>query len=314
MKLLDQLKKEAAAIKARQEKPEIEAPEKNAQILQVVRPGMQALYDYLNQLVEQLNTHNPEVSVSYEVEGYGTLSKLEQVDYKLIADNVDDLEKFTLSFVRKGEGLHKFQRKTKDGVKRQKEYLWSHGLRFESKLSIDGVGTFSLRPNVPVTFEFSVDLKKPAVRLQITNHDILGRTIYRYEPEMIDDAFMDELAKYVLRRPNQFNELSGNTVSDETRQRLRRQVEAIQREQQILMEQVPPPPPTKMKRIQNVLWHAWRLTLVGACHGVRFSKILIDRAWRGILIAVSYLKPHCKNLFDRKWVRSLSTVFQQRTG
>lgn len=313
MRLIDQLKKEAAEIKAKQEKPAIEAPVRNAQMLQVVRPGMRAVYDYLSQLVEQLNIHSPEGSVSYDVEGYGALSNLKQVDYKLTTENVDDLEKFTLSFDCKGDGPHKFQRKTKDGVQRQKEYLWSHGLRFESKLSIDGVGTFSLRPNVPVTFEFSTDSKEPAIRLQITNHDILGRTIYRYKPEMIDDEFLDELAKYVLRRPNQFNELSGNTVSDETRQRLRSQLEAIQREQQILMEQNPPPP-TKMKRIQNVLRNSGRLTLVGAYHGLRFSKILAGRAWRCTLTVVSYLKSHCKSLFDRKWLRSLSTVFQQRAG
>jgi hypothetical protein len=45
--------------------------------------------------------------------------------------------------------------------------------------------------------------------------------IYSYDPERIDSEFMDELGKYILRRPNRFRELSGFEMPEELRQKLR---------------------------------------------------------------------------------------------
>ena len=48
---------------------------------------------------------------------------------------------------------------------------------------------------------------------------------HAYSPDKVNVELMDELAKCVLRRPNRFDELNGEKMSDTLRQRLRENVE-----------------------------------------------------------------------------------------
>lgn len=227
MGFLEELKQEAEA--ARTEKPGA-ADEATERIFQrMLRPRMKALYAYLQQVVQHLNRVELDAKVSYAVEGCGTLSDLRPGNFKLVAEDRRDLRRFTLRYTCSRGGNIQFSKATREASERQREYLWTHGLRFTSKVAADGKGVFVLQPCVPIAFEFEADVERVAIRLRHRNLRTLGSSIHYYSPESINEEFMDELARCIAQRPNRFDELSGNTVSSETRMRLRQQLEEQRR-------------------------------------------------------------------------------------
>jgi hypothetical protein len=92
--------------------------------------------------------------------------------------------------------------------------------------------------------EFETDVELGSVRMRERNLEVLGsKTIY-YGPDQLTENFFDELGKAVLRQPNRFSELSGNTLSDDARRRLRQQLahDGLRRLSQKAAKEVPAAP------------------------------------------------------------------------
>ncbi len=99
-------------------------------------------------------------------------------------------------------------------------------LRFNKRdLQKDAGAVFVVEAYVPVSFEFEADPTKNVISLKLKNLGALGVVNHAYSPDKVNVELMDELAKCVLRRPNRFDELNGEKMSDTLRQRLRENVE-----------------------------------------------------------------------------------------
>jgi hypothetical protein len=225
MSFLDDLKKEAEQVKQQKDQTLTSSQAQRELVVGAVRPRLKKLYEYLKETCGQLNVVNPDVHMSFQVRGFGKLGPLRQHDYKVTAENPDSLNKFTVSFVCSRPDQIKFQVEGKDTAVAQKEYLWSCNLRFTSKLTADGDGVFFMDAFVPITLEFEADLETAKVHFQVRNLEALGATRMVYDPDMIDDEFMEELAKWIVRKDNRFQELSGNTISKMTRMELAQRVQ-----------------------------------------------------------------------------------------
>ncbi len=224
LSLLDELKLEARDVETREQEKQRAKEQQKEAVRERLAPHMRALYRYLTNLAGELTRVNPEVVTTYTVEGYGALPDLRQHGYKVFAEDPETIDHFTFSCVREGEGVHEFRKELREEITRQREYLWSHNLRFGFKVGTDGVGVFTLQPWVPVAFDFSSDLDQGRIRLGVRNAIYLGKTTYTYDPGAINAGFMDELARYIVRRPNRFDELSGNVISEEVRKQLQQQL------------------------------------------------------------------------------------------
>lgn len=224
---LERLRREADEREAKKQENARLKQQKAGFVRAKVQPRIRTLYKYFSNLAVQLNRLSPEVTASYDVEGYGSLSTVQQGGYRVSTENPEQPDKFTLSFVREGKGIREFQKNTASQIQRQRDYLWSHNLRFGSKVDNKGVGTFYLQPRIPVVFEFFTDFQRARIGLRVRNAVSLGSSTYSYAPDSIDTHLLDEMAKYVLNRPNRFNELSGNVVSEKTRTRLRLQLRSL---------------------------------------------------------------------------------------
>ena len=86
---------------------------------------------------------------------------------------------------------------------------------------------------IPVTFEFEADFDTGKVAMRARNVETLGSTRAVFGPNQLDAEFMDELVKRLVRKPNRFQEISGNFISEETRMRLRQQLAHDQYKRQI---------------------------------------------------------------------------------
>ena len=226
MGLLDDLKQEAEQAKARGEEAPDNAQAELERVRRQLEPKMKALYKYFAEFNEHLNVVSPEVSGDYLLEGLGTLTNLRQGDYKLATDDPNSIQKFTFHWSCSRQGRQEFKVSNPILAEKYRETLWNVNLRFNKRDLQNGAGAvFVVEAFVPVSFEFEIDPEKSAINLKLKNLGTLGIVNYSYAPEKINAELMDELAKCVLRRPNRFDELNGEKMSDTLRQRIRESVE-----------------------------------------------------------------------------------------
>tara|TARA_B100001123_G_scaffold429203_1_gene547332 strand:- start:460 stop:1239 length:780 start_codon:yes stop_codon:yes gene_type:complete len=200
-----------------------------------IQTAMRELNAYLFVLVERLNRHPPDALISYQVEGCNGLSNLKQSNFELSVDNENCIRLCCLRYVYRRENDISFYRPNKAAGERQQQYLWNHKLKFKSRRAADDRWIFDLESFVPVEFEFRVDIEKFDIKLNVLNHEMLGLVSYTYDCEDINSLFLEELAKYILRKPSRFHALSGNVVPDDTLAKIRRQLaqRKAEREQEL---------------------------------------------------------------------------------
>ena len=232
MGLLDELKTEAQELKAREDDGQ-DPTQANAnpdwdaeQARRMLAPKMRALYNYFKEFNEHLNVVSPDVSGDYLLEGLGTLNNLRQGDYQLATDDPKSIQKFTFHWSCSGSGRQEFKITNPILAEKHRETLWNFNLRFNKRDLQSGAGAvFVVEAFVPVSFEFEADPVKNVISLKLKNLGALGVVTHFYSPDKVNAELMDELAKCVLRRPNRFDELNGEKMSDTLRQQLRENLE-----------------------------------------------------------------------------------------
>jgi hypothetical protein len=230
MGLLDDLKQEAEERTASEEQGQgqdsASSDSDTEHVRRTLAPKMKALYNYFKEFNEHLNVVSPDVSGDYLLEGLGTLTKLQQGDYKLATDDPNSIQKFTFHWSCTRPGRQEFKVLNPIIAEKHREILWNLNLRFNKRDLQNGAGAvFVVEAYVPVSFEFEADPIKNAISLKLKNLGALGVVNHSYSPDKVNAELMDELAKCVLRRPNRFDELNGEKMSDTLRQRLRENVE-----------------------------------------------------------------------------------------
>ena len=80
---------------------------------------------------------------------------------------------------------------------------------------------FTVETKVPVAFNFELSEDKSTINLSIRNFEGLGTHLYRFQPEQIDEQFLDQMGRYLLRADNHFVRLE---ISDDERQKLRQRL------------------------------------------------------------------------------------------
>lgn len=98
------------------------------------------------------------------------------------------------------------------------------------RTDLDWRQSANLDSYIPVSFHFAADPVRRLVRLKVSNFVDLGATAYLLQPEWIKTPLLDELARYILRRPSRFSELTGNVVPEPIRTRLRSKIDETRRE------------------------------------------------------------------------------------
>jgi hypothetical protein len=229
MGLLDELKQEAQDLQSKDgDAPETgqmgqDADRARRQLL----AKMQAVYKYFKEFNDHLNVVSPDVSGDYLLEGLGTLANLRQCDYKLATDDPKTIQKFTFHWACARKGRQEFKVENPILAEKHRENLWNQNLRFNKRDLQKGAGVvFVVDTYVPVSFEFEADPIRNVISLKLKNLGTLGTVTHTYQPDKVNAELMDELAKCVLRRPNNFDELNGEKMSDTLRQQIRERLES----------------------------------------------------------------------------------------
>jgi hypothetical protein len=88
MSYLDELKQQAAEVRAKEEQEAARQAHLAAHFDAAVKPGLRRLHLYMRDLCEHLNYIKPDIVVDYTLEHFGKISRLSQGDY--ITSNYDE--------------------------------------------------------------------------------------------------------------------------------------------------------------------------------------------------------------------------------
>ena len=169
--------------------------------------SFKCIHEFLHNLVEKLNTVNPTIVVDYPIKELGLLNEMKQTDYRLVYESSGQAEVIRFTFTLVSEQEHEFELQESEAIALRLKELQDDGLQVELK-DVSGGQQASLvvQGHVPLKFEFQANVEACEIQLTIQNFRKLGTTTHTLKPHQIDDVFLEEFGKYLLRRDNQFYE------------------------------------------------------------------------------------------------------------
>lgn len=213
MSLLDELKLQADALRQRQQSGQ-ETYEDN---VKRIHARLKEAHGKLYELVNSLNVVKPEVTRYYYLEGNKVLDGLRQGEYALSArrksiDHTDYFEEIILRTQCRRDGFLTVEKDSEALVERMKQFLWSNNLKFDlketrSERGYTERGVFAVLQEVPIHITIAGLPQKGQVVIMTKNLEKLGEIVYTYDIDEIDATLVEELARLLLNKPNQFRSL-----------------------------------------------------------------------------------------------------------
>jgi hypothetical protein len=213
MSLLDDLKNQAEVLRKRQQS----GSALHDHYFREIHERLKAVFLHLNELVNSLNTIRPEVIRYFYIEPSSMLEDLRQADYAISArrktiDYVDYFEEVLLRTRCVGSTKLRFEKDSDALVTRMREFLWSNSLKFDlreyrSERGYVQSGAFTVEPEVPVTITIAGVPDRGHIVIVTRNLEKLGEVSYTYEIDEVDIPLIEELAKLLIGKPNQFRSM-----------------------------------------------------------------------------------------------------------
>lgn len=220
MSLLDDLKKEAEA-RAREGDGKTGDSQKTERNWHILAPKMHVIFKYYKELAENLNVLKPEDRRSYQLTRSVIFNHLKMENFRLAKRNDGDLRSFSFRYDLTGERDIRFAMNGMPHIEKTRRILTERGFSFREIPESKSRSSFVITPRITVTFKYLVDLENCLILLQMDNFEGTWSQMVRYAPSSISEELLDETAKYILGKPNRFQELSGNVVSEDMRAKLR---------------------------------------------------------------------------------------------
>jgi hypothetical protein len=249
MGLLDDLKREASEQQARNSIDQ-DALLKNNRL---VDGALRALFLYLNDFGKSLNVLKPQCPVTYMLPHVGPMDNLSMVDF--FSDyrtmNVDGKDRFTEVYLAFRCTSSQQYVLTRDVVasKRLRDALWATSVKHSAEEIRDERKSlthekFTVSADFPVQVNFEGEHPAGLIRVTYKNLGEFNTVTQTIVADRINDKTIEEFAKLVLGRPNEFKQTYLRTTPD---------VEIRKREVQVpqyVIHEVPDEPaaePTKNK-------------------------------------------------------------------
>lgn len=230
MGLLDDLAREAAEAQEAQARDSDEAKRRAERAGRRLNARLRATYAYFAKFKAHLESLQPKVTTSYELRGLGTLDGLGHQEYALFADEIPELmTRFTFRCVYGGSAPLEAPVKSGPAVESFKAFLDNHRLKYKLATPTGRPAVFTIEPMVPVSFDFVSEPESERIRIDFRNVNGISVETHRFDPDRIDRAFVDEIAKEVIGKPNNLDELLGNKLTNTARVRFKQAVQASRR-------------------------------------------------------------------------------------
>lgn len=243
MEILDQLRAEADQKKFSDQQEIGQKQQADRLYTTQVLPKMQQVFAYLQELVEHLNYLEVPIQVDNYSARYPDLGTLEQKTYKISTDgfggfsDLNKLMQINMTFVCEGEGEFQYTLQTKAVIDQEIAFLHAKRLAVkingDSDTGIDNMATIVVARKIPVRVRFEVDYEQSLIKVMINNYMDFSVYSELLHPDVINNEFLDKLARYLLRKDADFIKLE---MSDESRDELCKKIEIIKLEEELEQE------------------------------------------------------------------------------
>lgn len=250
MTLLDDLKRKAQQVKQADSEDQ-ERLRREMLYEERFRQPMLSILRYLSELTEQLKILDYEVRQDYELPGIGIVQGLRHNGYVVNADSSEKPKAVRLRFLSTADSETEYAVTPKPKADETRAFLDAQNMRFsewpvrDHEQRIIGLN-FQLRTEVKVDFLFQADLELRTIKLYISNFNGFKFDKSMLQPEMVNEAWLDNLGNFLLRKRADLYDLDidesqklaiRKKLKDDSRRREEELQQAIEHEQEVREEE-----------------------------------------------------------------------------
>jgi hypothetical protein len=245
MGILDQLRDEANV------KQESEFQELNTQQLleaayqENILPRMQKTFTFFKEVVEHLAYLEQAIKIADYSQRFPEIGALTQEDYQINTDgyggfaDFDNIKQINVNFVCAGQGSFSYRLEGRNRIESEVSFLHSKNVPFDWNQFVDKNGVeaaqFTITRKIPVRFRFEADIENSKIKLLINNHEDFSVYNKLFEPDEINEALLDEVIRFMLRKDSDFIRLD---INNQDKQRIKKKAEALQIQQAQWLEEI----------------------------------------------------------------------------
>jgi len=202
-----------------------------------VKARMLTAFKFLDEFVNQLNQLKLVTRADYPFKPDGKAVVLQQQDYKVFSDSIPEPRSINLSFICALVNPSSFEINGRGQVLSHSELLDRFQFKYEKAEQKDArqmvsAARFKLVGPLQIKFTLQFDDKRHVIKLLVTNFTGPGTSQYHLQPDKLDEAFLDHLGKYILRKETSlFKEQVSADVKAMLRKKL--QEEQLQRDSEL---------------------------------------------------------------------------------
>lgn len=130
MSVLDELKQETERRKQELSQDEACRVRQEEVYQNQIKPAMQSVFRYLNEMVEHLNFVKPEIPLRYEIPGYGGVGPVVTRDFKISVDSTEQPKFIKLWFTVKSPNDPVFSVSPRPAAEETRKFLEDLRLEF----------------------------------------------------------------------------------------------------------------------------------------------------------------------------------------
>lgn len=232
MALRDELRKEVADIKSRQQDESARKEADEAFFAQQLLPAMREAHAYFSEVVSNLQIISPDIFPEYPLNPLTEKGvALRQCDYKYRVDDGKNPREVDVLCQAVLDRPMDFFVDTKERAEKHAALLDAHDFAYHRKNYLDKHfnikgATFFLEGPMRVYFRISASAEDRCIYIDLRNLGEHKSKRYKFQSEDFNEAFFDRLTNLLLRKENY---LIAPNVDAVERDQLRRQLEAEQR-------------------------------------------------------------------------------------
>ncbi len=226
MSKLEELKKQASDATLRNQGVQSSA-ESDEQKWRKLSPVMKYLKAHFTELASTLNVLENETLVDFEINDSVTMKRLKCQNYKVTHPSADKERDWVFEFENSAPNPTYVLIPAGSSASNFKALLTDNQINCVTT-AVEGNKSikFEIKPPVKTKYRFTAELDRDAISLTIRNYSSLWSQTNYLKKSDITAELMDELTHHVMRESNKYNEMVGNTISDEARTQLRAKLEA----------------------------------------------------------------------------------------
>jgi len=207
MGLLDELKKQASATQQQQQSEE----QRKAKIAAEIEAAMSKTFSYLTELAKQLNVIKPATDRTFTLDGQTSFTQLRMDDFHASARRVglkhEDPWAYVMLRFEYVNDTPLVLKKEMEQIDRFRALLTDNGVSFECDevmRSRDKAApaVFKIPQEVRATVQVTPDFATGEIVFELRNIDRFGAYALVTEAEKVDEALLEELAKYLIGQPS----------------------------------------------------------------------------------------------------------------